>query len=51
MPKKKNELDFAQGFAELEEITQWFESGSRIWIRVWKNLNAPPSWPKFYAPG
>ena len=27
MPKKKNELDFAQGFAELEEITQWFESG------------------------
>jgi len=27
MPKKKQELDFAKGFAELEEITQWFERG------------------------
>jgi len=25
--KKKTGLDFAKGFAELEEITQWFERG------------------------
>ncbi|MFA6429560.1 MAG: exodeoxyribonuclease VII small subunit [Patescibacteria group bacterium] len=27
MTKKKTEIDFAKGFAELEEITQWFERG------------------------
>ncbi|HVM90821.1 MAG TPA: exodeoxyribonuclease VII small subunit [Verrucomicrobiae bacterium] len=27
MPKKKSDIDFSKGFAELEEIAAWFESG------------------------
>lgn len=27
MPKKKAEIDFAKGFAELENIADWFEKG------------------------
>ncbi len=27
MPKKKTEVDFSKGFAELEEIAAWFETG------------------------
>jgi len=27
MPKKKVEIDFSKGFAELEEIAAWFEQG------------------------
>ena len=27
MPKKKSDIDFSKGFAELEEIAAWFEQG------------------------
>lgn len=27
MPKKKVEIDFSKGFAELEQIAAWFEQG------------------------
>ncbi|MEI7511858.1 MAG: exodeoxyribonuclease VII small subunit [Candidatus Uhrbacteria bacterium] len=27
MTKKKTEIDFSKGFAELEEIANWFERG------------------------
>jgi len=27
MPKKKTDIDFSKGFAELEEIAAWFEQG------------------------
>lgn len=26
-PKKKTDMDFSKGFAELEEIAAWFEQG------------------------
>ena len=28
MPKKKEDMDFAKAFAELEGIAAWFETGS-----------------------